>query len=51
MAKKNYKMAGEDVREDEDQINIYSYLRNDQVHHFIQEVVHEVKLPYSLSDF
>ena len=53
VAKKNYDMAGQDVPEDEDQISIaaYSHLLSDQVHQCIQEVLHEVQLPYSLSDF
>ena len=49
-SKKNYDMA---VPEPEDKISIaeYSHLISDKVHHYLQEVLHEVQLPYKLSDF
>ena len=39
VAKKNYEMAGDIVDEDQISIAAYSHLLNDQVHHFIQEVL------------
>ena len=53
IAQKNYDMAGKEVTEDEDEISlaIYSHLLSDEVHHYILEVLNEVRLPYKLSDF
>ena len=52
-AQKNYDMAGQEVPEEQDQISIsdHQHLLNDVVHHYIQEVLSEVHLPYRLSDF
>ena len=52
-AQKNYDMAGQEVPEEQDQISIadHHHLLNDVVHQYLQEVLHEVQLPYSLSDF
>ena len=46
-------MAGQEVPEEEDKITVtdHQHLLSDQVHLCIQEVLHEVKLPYKLSDF
>ena len=53
VAKRNYDMAGEEVPEEEDNISIADngHLLSDKVHHYLQEVLSEVNLPYSLSDF
>ena len=52
-AQKNYAMAGQEVPEEEDHISIanHQHLLNDVVHQYLQEVLHEVQLPYRLSDF
>ena len=46
-------MAGKEVTEEEDEISLatYSHLLSDEVHHYILEVLNEVRLPYKLSDF
>ena len=53
VAKRNYDMAGEEVPEEEDKISIADngHLLSDKVDHYLQEVLSEVNLPYSLSDF
>jgi superfamily II DNA helicase RecQ len=52
-AKSNYDMVGEEVPEEKDKISLdlYPHLFVDVVHVAIQEVLSEVQLPYSLSDF
>ena len=52
-AQKNYAMAGQEVPEEEDHISManHQHLLNDVVHQYLQEVLHEVQLPYRLSDF
>ena len=52
-AKKNYELAGTEVPDEEDQISIAEnvHLLNDQVHIFIQELLQEIRLPFSLSNF
>ena len=51
--KNDYKMAGEGVLEEPDQISIscHSHLLRDEVHHSLNEVLDEVQLGYKLSDF
>ena len=53
IAQKNYDMAGKEVTEEENEISLatYSQLLSDEVHHYILEVLNEVRLPYKLSDF
>ena len=49
----NYDMVGQEVPEEKDKISLdlYPHLFVDVVHNAIQEVLSEVQLPYSLSDF
>ena len=53
IAKKYYEGAGQEVLEEEDQISIalHSHLLRDEVHGSLQEVINEIQLPFSLSDF
>ena len=50
---RNYDLAGEDIPVEKDQINLdlYPHLLNDDVHLALQEVLHDVQLPFVLSDF
>ena len=52
-AMKDYERAGEEAFEDEGEISIasHSHLLSDQVHYYITEVLNEVQLPFTLSDF
>jgi hypothetical protein len=52
-AMKDYERAGEEAFEDEGAISIasHSHLLSDEVHYYITEVLSEVKLPFTLSDF
>ena len=49
----NYQLAGVDVDEPPDQIDIenHKHLLNDNVHHLIMEVLEDSKLRFKLADF
>ena len=52
-AKMNYELAGKEVPDEEDQISMADneHLLNDQVHLHIQELLHELQLPFPLSSY
>ena len=52
-AMKHYEKAGEETFEDAGEISLasHSHLLSDEVHYYISEVLNEVQLPFTLSDF